>query len=219
MWSNLANLQLWDLFAVRWVIVPTLPQGGGLDSIPGYTRVLRDAITASGTPAHLFERTEPAPYARVVPAALTLDSAQIVPTLVDPRMAHDRVVLLDARAGVTVPPLAQLPAPSTARATVTHWEPGKMSITLDPAPATPAYLLVAENWYPDWRATVNGAPAPVLRGDWTLITVPLAAGSTGVELVFKSSAYGRGKVITLISLLLVVAAWVVPAIVRRRRSA
>lgn len=217
MWSNLANLQLWDLFAIRWVIVPALTQG--LDSIPGYTRVLRDAMTSSGTPAHLFERTEPAPYARVVPAALALDSAQIVPTLVDPRMAHDRVVLLDSRAGVAVPPLAQLPAPSTARANVTKWEPGKMSITLDPAPATPAYLLVAENWYPDWRATVNGTPAPVLRGDWTLITVPLVAGAKNVDLVFTSRAYNSGKIVSFISLLLMLAAWAVPAIARRRRSA
>jgi len=216
-WRNLANLHLWDLFAVRWVIVPALAQG--LDSIPGFTRVLRDAMTSSGTPAHLFERSTPAPYARVVPAAVTLDSAQIVTTLVDPRMAYDRVVLLDARVGNTVPPLEQLPAPSAARATVTQWEPGRMTITLDPSPTTPSYLLVAENWYPDWRATVNGAPAPVLRGDWTLITVPLQAGANRVELAFSSGAYGRGKIVTLVSLLLVVAVWVAPAIARRRRRA
>jgi uncharacterized membrane protein YfhO len=94
-----------------------------------------------------------------------------------------------------------------------------MSITLDPAPATAAYLLVAENWYPDWRATVNGAPAPVLRGDWTLITVPLAAGANSVELAFTSRAYSRGKIVTFIALLLVLAAWAVPAIARRRRRA
>src|SRR6185503_5283617 len=82
-WRNMGNLHLWDLFAVHWVIVPAATQG--LDSIPGFTRVLRDAPTPTGS-AQLFERIAPVPYARIVPAAANLDSAQIVATLVDPRM-------------------------------------------------------------------------------------------------------------------------------------
>jgi membrane protein YfhO len=214
-WRNVGNLRLWDLFAVRWVIVPAFAQG--LDSLPGFTRVLREAMTSTGTPAHLFERTAPAPYVRVVPAAVKLDSAQILATLPDPRMAYDRIVLLDTRETVTPAAVTGLPAASPARATVTHWEPGRMSITLDPAPSAASYALVAENWYPDWHATVDGAPAPVLRGDWTLITVPVPAGAKRVELTFSSRAYGRGKAITWVSLLLVLGAVVLP-VVRRRRG-
>src|SRR2546430_9698946 len=70
-----------------------------------------------------------------------------------------------------------MPPPSPARATVTAWEPGRMTIALDPAPPQPSYVLVAENWYPDWRATVDGASARVIRGDYALITVPVPAGA------------------------------------------
>jgi hypothetical protein len=213
-WRNLGNLHLWDLFAVRWAIVPAAAQG--LDSIPGFTRVLRDAVTATGAPAHLFERTAPAPYARVVPAAVKLDSAQIVATLVDPRMAFDRVVLLDSRAAFSTATVAELPAASPARAAVTRWEPGRMSITLDPVPPAASYVLVAENWYPDWHATVDGASAPVLRGDWTLITVPVAAGASHIELTFASRAFTWGKGLTLVSLVLALGAVVGPAALRRR---
>jgi len=213
-WRNLRNLHLWDLFAVRWVIVPAVAQG--LDSIPGFTPVLRDAMTSTGAPAHLFERTAPAPYARVVPAAVKLDSAQIVATLVDPRMAFERVVLLDTRAAFTPATVAELPPASPARATVTRWEPGRMSITLDPVPPAASYALIAENWYPDWHATVDGAPAPVLRGDWTLITVPIAAGASHIELTFASRAFNWGKGITVACLLLAFGAVVGPAAMRRR---
>jgi hypothetical protein len=214
-WRNLGSLHLWDLFAVRWVIVPAAAQG--LDSIPGFTRVLRDAATPTGT-AHLFERTAPAPYARVLSAAANLDSAQIVPTLVDPRMAVDRVVLLDSRDSFPAAAVTALPPASSARATVTHWEPGRMSIALDPVPPVASYAIVAENWYPDWHATVDGAPARVLRGDWTLITVPVPAGANAIELTFSSRAFRLGKVITWVSLILVLGAVVGPA-ARRSRGA
>jgi hypothetical protein len=214
-WQHLGSLHLWDLFAVRWAIVPSEAQQ--LDSIPGFTRVLRDVATPTG-PANLFERTAPAPYARVVSAAANLDSTQIVPTLVDPRMAFDRVVLLDARDSVPVAALTGLPPASPARATVTKWEPGRMSIALDPAPPVASYVLVAENWYPDWLGTVDGAPARVLRGDWTLITVPVPAGARAIELTFRSRAFRLGKGVTWISLLLALVAAAGPVALRRRRA-
>jgi hypothetical protein len=213
-WRNGGNLHIWDLFAVRWVIAPANVQG--LDSIPGFARVLKGVSTSAGTPADLFERRTPVPYVRVLPAAVKLDSAQIIATLADPRMAYDRVVLLDAHDAFAMASVTELPPTSAARATVTRWEPGRMSITLDPAAPTPGYALVAENWYPDWRATVDGAPAPVLRGDWTLITVPVPAGATRVELTFRSRAFAWGRAITWISLVLVLGAVVRHAALRRR---
>jgi hypothetical protein len=94
-----------------------------------------------------------------------------------------------------------------------------MSIALDPAPAGPSYLLVSENWYPDWRATVDGAPAQALRGDGSLITVPLPAGARRVDLVFRSDAYARGKLVTLLTVAGLIALAVVPPVRARRRRA
>src|SRR2546430_6059745 len=159
-WRNLGNPPLWDLFAGRWVVLPAAAQG--LDSIPGFTRVLRDAPTATGA-AHLFERTAPAPYARVVPAAFKLDSATIIPTLLDPRMDYSRIVLFASDQPVTPAPMQALPPPSTSRATVTSWQPGRMTVTLDPTPPQPSYLLVAENWYPDWQVAIDGQRGQLLR--------------------------------------------------------
>lgn len=212
-WQNLGAPQLWGTLAVRFIIldqsrpVPGFHQAVGPTRIPtGQTVVLLEADTAP-------------PYARVVPGAAKLPNEQMVPTLMDPRMDVSRLVLLPPDAPVEVAPLTGgLPEPSPSRAVMTSWEPGKMAIRLEPAPAAPSYVVVSENWYPDWRATVDGQPGQVLRGDYTLLTVPVAAGAREVTLQFSRGVYNTGKLVTLVSLLGTVALLVVPVVRRRRRT-
>jgi len=216
-WKNLPYLQLWDLLAVRYAIAPLGTRGA--DSIPGFRRTLDSVVTSTGSAARLFERVDPPPYARVVPGALKTDSEAIVATLVDPRLDYSRLVLFTRDQPVTPEPIKAMPPPSPSRAAVTAWQPGRMTVTLDPAPPAASYVLVAENWYPDWRATVDGRPAAVVRGDYSLITVPVPAGARVVELAFRSQPYERGKTLTLASLALLAAAAVASAAARRKRHA
>ena len=97
-------------------------------------------------------------------------------------------------------PLKAMPPPSPSRAAVTVWQPGRMTVTLDPVPPQPSYLVIAENWYPDWQASADGRPAQVLRGDYTLITVALPAGAKVVDLMFRSNLYETGRALSLGSL-------------------
>jgi hypothetical protein len=209
----------WDLYAVRYVIAPS--GNATIDSLLAaadrFRPVLQNVATADGVSADLFERTDPAPWARVVPAAIKVDTSQIVPTLLSPRMDYDRLVLLTPDAPVTPLPVTAMPAPSPSHATVSHWEPGRMSIALDPPPPAPSYLVVAENWYPTWRATVDGASARVVRGDYALLTVPVPAGARKVELVFTSPGYRVGEATSLASLGVTLALVLVPGLLRRRR--
>jgi hypothetical protein len=209
-----ASTRLWDLLAVRFVLTPDTLR------IPGYHRVLGPAQTGTGGQGYLLEADTTPPYARVVPAAAKLADERIPPTLADPRLpGFDRVVLLPLDAPANPLPVTDWPPPSRSRARVTAWHPGAMTIELDPPPPAPSYVLVSENWYLDWRATVDGAPAQVLRGDHALITVPVAAGARRVELTYRSASYATGKAIALVSLMLLLAAFVVPAIRSRGRNA
>ena len=79
--------------------------------------------------------------------------------------------------------------------------------------------MIAENWHPDWQASVDGRPAATLRGDFSLITVPVPAGARTVELVFRSQDYETGKAISLASLALLVVIAVAPLVARRVRHA
>jgi uncharacterized membrane protein YfhO len=76
-------------------------------------------------------------------------------------------------------------------------------------------LLIAENWYPDWHATVDGQPTTALRGDQTFLTVPVKAGARQVELLFSSRYFALGKLITMASFLLLLA-WAGVAVWWRR---
>jgi len=92
-----------------------------------------------------------------------------------------------------------------------------MSITLDPPPTDSSYVLIAENWYLDWSVAVDGRPARVLRGDNSLLTIPVAAGTRRLELSYHSRAIARGLAIGLVSLLIVIAGFLVPPAWQRRR--
>ncbi|HUK22602.1 MAG TPA: YfhO family protein [Gemmatimonadales bacterium] len=212
-WRNLGVLPLWDLLAVHYVVVPAGMRGG--DSLPGFHRLLSGVPVTGGMPVNLFERTAPVRYATVVPAAIKADSNQIIPTLLNPRMDYSRLVLFTPDQAVFPAPVPQLPSPSPSRASVADWIPGAMRIVLEPPPPLPSYLLVAENWHPSWRATVDGAAAQVLRGDYTLLTIPVPAGAHSVQLAFQSRADRVGGWLSIASLL--VLAGLVASTFRRER--
>jgi hypothetical protein len=216
-WGNLSSLHLWDLLAVRYAITPT--GSHTLDSIPGYRRVLDSVPTAGGSRANLLERVDPQPYVRVVPGAVKAqEGSQVIQPLLDPRLDYSRVVLFTPDQAVTLAPIHEQPPPSPARPTVTAWEPGRMTIDLDPAPPAPSYVLVSENWYPDWEATVDGRPAQVLRGDYALITVPVPAGAKQVQLVFRSADYATGRTLSLLSLGVLAVIGIAPLVRGRKRD-
>jgi hypothetical protein len=209
----LTSTRLWDLLAVRFVVIAdTVP-------IPGYHRVMGPVETAAGGRAYLYEADTAPPYARVVPAAAKVGADSLIPpTLADPRMpGYDRVVLLPSGSPLNPPPLGALPPASASRARVTAWDAGKMTVALEPPPRDSSYVLIAENWYLDWRVNVDGKPGQVLRGDHALLTIPVGPGATRLELSYHSRAFQKGKAIGLVTLLLVIAGFVVPPAWERRR--
>ena len=209
----LSSTRLWDLLAVRFLLLADTAR------IPGYHQVLGPVETAAGSRGYLYEADTAPPYARVVPAAAKVGADSLVPpTLADPRLpGFDRVVLLPANSPVNPPPLRGLPPASASKARVTAWDAGKMTVELEPPPHDSSYVLIAENWYLDWRVRVDGNAGQVLRGDHALITVPVGPGARNLELTYYSRAFARGKAIGLVTLLLVVAGFVVPPAWARRR--
>lgn len=66
----------------------------------------------------------------------------------------------------------------------------------------PALLVMSDNWYPAWRAEVGGAPAPVLRANYTFRAVPVPAGEHRVVLSYRSHVFGAGRAVSLATALL-----------------
>ena len=209
---NAIRPNIWNLFSVGYIIV------GDTIDLAGWHRVLGPVQTTPGAQAVLYARDTMPPWASVVPAAAKVPENQIIPTLLDTRFPVDRIVLFpDTTSVVTAPVPDSLPEPSPVRARMLAWEPGSMRIGLEGQAAAASWLVVSENWYPDWQATVDGQPAPVFRGQYSLITIPIPVGAKEVTLEFRSRAYQRGRLITFISLIAALGLWLVP-LVRTRRA-
>jgi hypothetical protein len=214
-WSNQTSQTLWNMLAIRFVVL-TQPQ-----EVPGYHLVMGPVKTFHGE-GYLYEADSTPPYVRVVPGAAKIPEAQLAATASDPRFPFDRLAVYSDTASLSPEPLDnQIPAPSDRAATVTAWRPGRMEVTVSGqgsgGPAKPEYLVVAENWYPGWRATVDGAPVQVHRAQNTLLSVVLPPEASNVTFEFHSDAYGRGRLISLLSLAGVIGMFAVP-LVRRGRQ-
>jgi hypothetical protein len=114
--------------------------------------------------------------------------------------------LFDTGSTVAAVQLTALPPPSPVRARATRYDPGAIDIELDQPTVAGNALIVSENFYPGWSATVDGKPANIARADMSLIGVELPAGARKVELRFASPPYEKGKTVTLVAILLA-AAW------------
>ncbi len=64
----------------------------------------------------------------------------------------------------------------------------------------PGVLVIFDAWHPDWRATVNGRPAPVERAFVALRAVPVPAGHSIVELAFEPAGWRLGVAASLLAL-------------------
>jgi hypothetical protein len=187
--------------------------------IPGYQRLVGPTRDAEGSTLYLYGVPGDNPPAWVAPAIVKAPDDAVLSTVLDPRFDPATAALFDTSADVNAVQVKQLPAPLDMRANVTRYDPGHISVQLDkPAPAGAA-LMVSENYYPGWEATVDGKPAAIGRADFTLIGVELPAGAQKIELTYGSATYERGRAITVVAILLAIAALVAGIVLERRRQA
>jgi hypothetical protein len=175
--------------------IPELPFIGNTTLVKG------PVLNASGDTVYLYRLSAENPYSWVTPVAVKAPDDQVLATLLNPRFELKRAALFDSSANVAVSPGVQALPPALAiTTTVRHYEPGKVSIDLSAPAPSGSSLVVSENYYPGWTATVDGKPARLGRADYTLIGVELPSGARSVELNFTSPSYQRGKVITWIAI-------------------
>jgi Bacterial membrane protein YfhO len=204
---------VWSLLNIRFLLTD-------LDSlpIPGAQKVVGPITDAAGSKINLYRLPGDNPAAWVVPVAVKAPDDQTLATVRDPRFPPLQAAIFDTSAKVPVAAnLTALPAPLGLTANVTRYDPGHITVQLStPAPAG-ATLIVSENHYPGWSATVDGKPAVAARADYTLIGVPLAAGSRTIDLVFHDPAFPIGVWMTALGTLGALLWWAVAVWFQRTR--
>ncbi|MEP6568947.1 MAG: YfhO family protein [Acidobacteriota bacterium] len=108
---------------------------------------------------------------------------------------------------VETPTTSSLSGASTTRGTaeITGHEPNRVEVKTESG--APAILVLSENHYPGWRASVDGKSVDVIRVDYNLRGVAVPAGNHLVEFVYQPKSVLIGLIISSLTLALVLLWW------------
>jgi hypothetical protein len=165
-------------------------------SLPAGSSVL--TINPSPDPrAYLATQFTPVPDAH---AAITLMLARHL-------FHEDALVEQPVPAGLTLGP-----APGPGTATITRFTLNSLEVTVESPGA--ALLVVAEAWYPGWRASIAGRKVACLPVNGWMRGVPVPAGHSVVRLTYHQNGLVAGAGVSLVAIFVLARAWrsrVVPA--------
>ncbi len=204
--DNLVNPNIRRLLNVRYVLWPDWQLGP-----VGDQGVIARTQQQGGEPYETLLADAGLPRARLVAAATVKSDGEAVPYMLSEVFDPAAEVVLAA-----APPVALDGGPVTGEVRWEERTPNRLrlAVTSD----RPALLVVADNWFPAWKATVDGADAPMLRAYHTLRAVPVPAGASTVEMSYSSATLTRSLGLSVLALgvLLGLGAW--GLIAERRRG-
>jgi hypothetical protein len=194
------NLAWMRLLNVRYLVFPQ-----PLDPPPTYLREVHSGSQVVYENLLALPRvTVLGQYAVVAPARAILDSVQQTTRESVDFAFFDR------------DPKLQLGPVDGARAAIVSYRLNEVEV--DVQSPGPSLLRLADLWHPDWTATVDGRPTPVLRSDYLLRAVAVPAGSHRVTFRFRSAAVRHGLALSLASLVLILALFGADRLLVRRRA-
>jgi hypothetical protein len=75
--------------------------------------------------------------------------------------------------------------------------PGRWKVTA--SGPNPSLVVVAESWFPGWRATVDGKAAPVVQADGAFLGVPVGPGEHTITLRYRTPGVITGFLVTIVT--------------------
>ena len=194
------NLGWLRLLNVRYVLSsqPIEPPLSYLRRAHGGTRFVYENLLA------LPRATVVGRYKVVSPPAAILDSVKLGTS------ESAEITFLDRDPGLRLGPV------QGARAAIASYRMNE--VVVDVETPGPALLRLADLWYPDWIATVDGHRVEILKADYLLRAVPVPAGRHRVVFRFESPAMRRGLLLSGASLIVVLLLIGAPFLLSRLRA-
>jgi hypothetical protein len=82
----------------------------------------------------------------------------------------------------------------------------EQQLRLDASPACASVLVLSDNWYPGWQATLDGRPIEVLRADAAIQAVAIPAGPHRIEMRYRPASLLWTGALSLVTLAVVLSA-------------
>jgi hypothetical protein len=182
------NLPLLSILNVRYVIWPVQRLG----TLPVGEPVMASSMDGR-TPYEATYEIPTLPRARLVGEAVVLPEQETVAYLLSSLFRPDREVVLNEEAPIAL-------SGGTVEGQIQWLERGLNRMRLSVQADRDALLVLSDNWFPAWKARVNGEGAPVLRANHTLRAVPVPAGASEVEVYFDVGTLRGAFLVSLASL-------------------
>jgi hypothetical protein len=182
-----SELRLADVTNTEYLLIPALLEDPGLEEV------------------HVGAQTAIYRNRNVLPRAYLVGATEVVPG----DAAIGRLLSEDFDPRTTAILAEPLPADVElqpgARGTVEWIERDVDGYRLRVAPDRPALLVVLDNHYPAWEATVNGRLTPIYRANHTFRAIAVPPGNHTVEFRYTPTALRTGALISLAVLALLLA--------------
>jgi len=188
MLDQVASVNNFDPLLVRWYadLMDAAVEEPGVLSVMGVTHVATDQAWSAGEHVHSgasadFYRVPGAPgRAWIAYEARRVAPSGALAAVSSPSFDPAEVVLIDTA------PLEQARS-DQSRPSLTEpvLRDGPNRVTIRAILDAPGYLVLADTWYPGWRARVDDEAVPVLRANHAFRTVQLTAGEHVVEMVYR----------------------------------
>ena len=137
---------------------------------------LREAYR--GSRAIVYENTAALPRAYLVERAVRVPAGGAIPAMQDTAWNPATTAFVEARRPLELPATAL-----QGEARIVRYEPDRVAVRT--TASRPALLVLADNWYKDWHATVDGRTAPIHRANHTFRGVVVPEGTHTVEFTFR----------------------------------
>lgn len=124
------------------------------------------------------------------------DDDEAFATFVDADFDWRNEVVLEPAAVDRLTDAGALPAGGDVDADVEVTAFGANTLELVVRSDAPGLLVLPVTWDPGWRATVDGAPVPVVRGNYLQRVVPVPAGASRVELRYLPEGFVTGAAVS-----------------------
>ncbi|HJQ83187.1 MAG TPA: YfhO family protein [Candidatus Binatia bacterium] len=187
--------RLLDLTAARYVVEAT-----NLDLTAKVLGPSAPVIASDGR-VRVYENPHAIPRATYVPRlAVVRDPRRLLRQLADGPDDPRAVALVEE-----LPASGFVGTPGNdagGTATVVVDEPERVAVRVD-APAR-GFLRLIDQHVPGWRATVDGAPAPIMRADYVFRVVEVPAGTSTVEFRYAPRSIRVGAVVSVLTILALV---------------
>jgi len=186
---NQPRSRFFDLLNVRYVMTHVDTVLAGYDLL----------ATAEGV--SVYENRQALPRAFFVDRAIeTISHTEALDRLRDTTFDERRDVVIEKAVGKSeAADPASVEAQPSAGASATIVEDQRNRVVIDTTNPNAAWLVLSDNYYPGWRATIDGEATDLFQANGTMRAVKVPAGRHVVSFVFLPLVFRASLVVSLVA--------------------